>query len=90
MASTARWEYKTVLHPSIDEWLAVHADMALDAAISHKYDKIVQKHCEYLNETMSALGKDGWELVAMWENEPTQLFTFTAKWLTFKRRNAAA
>ena len=86
MPTSDRWEYKTILQPSMDEWLQNQATLALKAAVDQDHTKIIEKHCVYLNKTLSTLGQEGWELVAMWQSQPSQLFEYSANWLTFKRR----
>lgn len=86
MPASDRWEYKTILQPSIDEWLLGEQSLMMNAAMGKDHHKIIEKHCAYLNTMLSTLGKEGWELVAMWQSQPTKFFAFSANWLTFKRR----
>ena len=80
-----RWEYKTIAVPSMDEWLINKQSLALEAAGGRGHDKIIAHHCAYVDKTLGDLGREGWELVSLWESGPSRLFQYTANWITFKR-----
>jgi hypothetical protein len=89
MEPQLQWEYKTLQMPEIDDWLALESiedpSLAFDAARGEGQEKVIDRHCEYMNATLSALGREGWELVAMWQSQPTTFFRYAAHWMTFKR-----
>ena len=84
-----KWEYKTILVPDMDDWLQHETAIALQVASSGKgHEKIIFKHSIFLDKAMNDLGREGWELVSMWESQPARLFKFSARWMTFKRLGA--
>ncbi len=88
MATSARWEYKTIPTPSMDPWLVSDQGLALDAASGRGHEKVIRKHAAYVDQIFSDLGHEGWELVSVWESGPSQLFRFSVQWMTFKRQVA--
>jgi hypothetical protein len=86
MPSSARWEYKTIMVPSIDDWLVTNQSLAMDVARGKESDKVITKHAAYVDKALGDLGREGWELVSLWDTGPSQLFRYTVKWMTFKRQ----
>jgi hypothetical protein len=82
----ARWEHKTIMVPSIDKWLAENQHLAVAPAGGRGHETVIAKHAEQINKSACDLGKEGWELVSVWESGPSQLFKYTVKWMTFKRQ----
>jgi hypothetical protein len=85
MGSALRWEYKTIMVPSMDNWLIADEGLAFEVATGKGHEEVTRKHSAFLDKTLGALGNEGWELVALWESEPSQLFQYSARWMTFKR-----
>lgn len=88
MPSAEKWEYKTIGQPSVDEWLAGDPQLTLQSAAGRSHGQVIDKHGAYMDRALSALGQQGWELVSMWQSQPSQLFGYSVNWLTFKRRLA--
>ena len=90
-----KWEYKTILVPAMDDWLQHEIELFSTAggvgvsrdptAKEKACDEIISKHAAFLDKTLGDLGREGWELVSMWESQPARLFKFSARWMTFKR-----
>ena len=78
------WEYKTILVPAMDDWLQ-HEPRLRPVDVGEGHEKIISKHSVFLDKTMGDLGREGWELVSIWESPPAKLLKFSARWMTFKR-----
>ncbi len=88
MGTASRFEYRTIPMPSMDEWLMLDPSLALGAATGERQEELLRKHAAFMDTTLNELGNDGWELLSLWESEPSQLFQYAVKWMTFKRRVA--
>jgi hypothetical protein len=83
MESTLRWQYKTIMCPTLSEYEISMAGLNQALRKGQGIAAGVTKWRELIDQELNALGSEGWELVSIWKSHFGD--QGTCEWLTFKR-----
>ena len=83
MGSTLRWQYKTIMCPTLPEHEISMAGIAQVTGRGQGIALSIGKWRDLIDQELDALGSEGWEIVAIWKSQFGD--HGTCDWMTFKR-----